>query len=408
MAIGQRAGESAELAKANYGGFVEMNGALQTATKAKAPTMPAFTPVHNGLLQRRCACENDAGECEGCSSRKLSLQRSTEESSARRGAEVPSIVHEALRSSGRPLDTKTRAFMELRFGHDFSRVRVHTDAKSAAAASSVNARAFTVGHDIVFGSGANDPHSRTGKALLAHELTHVIQQGNQDRLQTSLEVGPPDDAYERQADLVADRVLNSNGSAAGFDSHIPLHHHGVIQRAQIFRGNILDEGTCEHLACNSRFACTDPAGVLCPEGTRNAGTNRRPLFTCDTNCENNLSCSDSGDWMAIPNSRFARRKCGQDLVICANSRFTHAHVRDRSEIEAWEVSRGVQDSLGVPHGTFAGTIYSDENDPGFKTDRRCGNAPAGTRSEEGTPPEETFVPASPGIRRDNPSDQIPE
>ena len=389
-----------------------MNAPLQTQTQSPAKT--SFAPIGNShLLQRKCECGGSpgvAGECEECSSEKLSLRRSPKNSTVetRTSDSVPSIVHEALRSSGRPLDMQTRSFMELRFGHDFSRVRVHNDAKSEAAARSVNARAFTVGHDIVFGSRANDPHSSTGKALLAHELTHVIQQGNQDRLQTSLEIGPPDDAYERQADSIAERVLNSSGSAAGFDSHIALHHNGIIQRAQIFRGNILDEGTCEHLACNSRWACTDPAGVLCPQGTRNAGTNRRALFTCDNTCEDNMSCSDSGDWMAIPNSRFARRKCGQDLVICANSRFTHAHVRDRSEIEAWEVSRGVQDSLGVAHGTFAGTIYSDESDPAFLTDRRCGNAPAGTRSDAGTQPEETFVPATPQMRRDNPSDQIPE
>lgn len=87
--------------------------------------------------------------------------------------EAPPIVHEVLLSPGRPLDPATRAFFEPRFGHDFSEVRVHTDTKAAQSARLVSARAFTVGQDIVFGSGQYGPRRRE---LLAHELTHVIQQ----------------------------------------------------------------------------------------------------------------------------------------------------------------------------------------------------------------------------------------
>lgn len=90
--------------------------------------------------------------------------------------DVPPIVHEVLRSSGQPLDTQTRAFMEPRFGYDFSNVRVHTDEKAAKAAEAVNARAYTVGRDVVFGAGGYRPRTMAGKRLLAHELTHVIQQ----------------------------------------------------------------------------------------------------------------------------------------------------------------------------------------------------------------------------------------
>ena len=89
---------------------------------------------------------------------------------------VPPVVHDVLRSSGRPLDASTRAFMEPRFGHDFSGVRVHTDDKAAASASSVQARAYTVGSDIVFGAGHYSPGTTPGRHLLAHELTHVAQQ----------------------------------------------------------------------------------------------------------------------------------------------------------------------------------------------------------------------------------------
>ncbi|HLM55850.1 MAG TPA: DUF4157 domain-containing protein [Pyrinomonadaceae bacterium] len=91
-------------------------------------------------------------------------------------------MHEALNSSGQPLDAQTRSFMESRFGHDFSRVRVHTDARAAESARSVNALAYTVGHDVVFAEGSYAPQTGEGRRLLAHELTHVVQQrGGQDR-----------------------------------------------------------------------------------------------------------------------------------------------------------------------------------------------------------------------------------
>ena len=91
-------------------------------------------------------------------------------------AEVPESVHEVLRSPGQSLDTSTRSFMEARFGHDFSRVRVHTDARADESARGVNAVAYTVGQRIAFASGAYAPGTPVGRRLLAHELTHVLQQ----------------------------------------------------------------------------------------------------------------------------------------------------------------------------------------------------------------------------------------
>ena len=70
---------------------------------------------------------------------------------------APSIIHDVLRAPGQPLDATTRAFMEPRFGHDFSRVRVHSDAKAAESARAVNALAYTVGQDVVFGVGQYAP-----------------------------------------------------------------------------------------------------------------------------------------------------------------------------------------------------------------------------------------------------------
>ena len=92
-------------------------------------------------------------------------------------SEAPASVHAALRSPGEPLDAATRGYFEPRFGRDFSSVRVHTDAAAAQSARDVNAQAYTVGHTIAFDSGQFAPGSHEGRRLLAHELTHALQQG---------------------------------------------------------------------------------------------------------------------------------------------------------------------------------------------------------------------------------------
>jgi len=91
-------------------------------------------------------------------------------------AQAPPMVHATLRSSGRPLDPAARAFFEPRFGRDFGAVRVHDDTAAAASARSVDAVAYTVGHDIVFAQGRYAPDTPPGRQLLAHELAHVVQQ----------------------------------------------------------------------------------------------------------------------------------------------------------------------------------------------------------------------------------------
>ena len=91
--------------------------------------------------------------------------------------EAPGLVDQVLASPGRPLDESARAFMEPRFGHDFGDVRIHADDQAARSARSVDALAYTVDHHVVFGAGAYDAASESGRRLLAHELAHVVQQG---------------------------------------------------------------------------------------------------------------------------------------------------------------------------------------------------------------------------------------
>jgi hypothetical protein len=88
----------------------------------------------------------------------------------------PETVRSQL-GSGRTLDSGARSRMEAAFGHDFSGVRIHTDSRAASLSSNLNARAFTIGSDVAFGSGEYNPSTPAGDALLAHELAHVVQQG---------------------------------------------------------------------------------------------------------------------------------------------------------------------------------------------------------------------------------------
>jgi hypothetical protein len=99
--------------------------------------------------------------------------------------DVPSDLEpniQSLKGGGQPLPKSVRNFFEPRFEHDFSKIRVHNDAKSADIARSLNARAFTVGRDVLFGPGQYTPATLAGKRLLAHELTHVVQQQSSTHL----------------------------------------------------------------------------------------------------------------------------------------------------------------------------------------------------------------------------------
>jgi hypothetical protein len=131
--------------------------------------------------------------------------------------EERSPVHDVIGSGGSPLDLDTRTDMESRFGQDFSNVRVHTDSAANESAKSVNAQAYTVGSDIVFQSGNYDPGSDAGKHMLAHELTHVVQQrsGPVDGTDAGggVKVSDPSDRFEREASANADAIMSTPSPA---------------------------------------------------------------------------------------------------------------------------------------------------------------------------------------------------
>lgn len=145
----------------------------------------------------------------------------THPTSTQESSEVPASVHEALSSTGQPLNLPTRSFMEPRFGHDLSRVRVHTGAAAEKSARDVNAHAYTVGHNMVFGAGRFAPGTNEGRRLIAHELTHVVQQGGEgDLIQRApanypsndpiaAQTGPKPDSSEKksQPQLTPDNLI---------------------------------------------------------------------------------------------------------------------------------------------------------------------------------------------------------
>jgi hypothetical protein len=118
---------------------------------------------------------------------------------------APLLVQEALSSPGQPLDEGTRAFVEPRLGHDFSKVRVHVDELAAESAKAVNARAYTIGQEVVFDAGEYVPTTHEGRQLLAHELMHVIQQKSAPSNSGTSEprLSQPEDAAEQEAEANA-------------------------------------------------------------------------------------------------------------------------------------------------------------------------------------------------------------
>ena len=204
-----------------------MNARVLAQTKPSATSAP---PVRSNLLQRKCACGGTlgpTGECEECRRKRAArecwqrkvAQPSTLNPVKGRGpngalrpqhSEVPPIVHEVLRSPGQPLDAETRAFMEPRFGHDFSNVRVHADARAAESARTVNALAYTVGRDVVFGTSQYVPKSPIAQTLIAHELAHVLQQDSAPIGDLSL--APSNSAPEEVANRVASNVVGGRPS----------------------------------------------------------------------------------------------------------------------------------------------------------------------------------------------------
>lgn len=230
--------------------------ARSTATAASS-----FTPMRGGMLQRKCACggtTGPSGECEAC--RKKRLQRATDPhavSDAPAASAASPIVSEVLSSPGEPLDERTRAFMEPRFGHDFSHVRIHADEKAAASASAVNAHAYTTGREIVFGAGRYAPETSAGRSLLAHELAHVLQQEGSPQIHGQAFINDDGD-LEREADEATRRIDSGDGlGPVSSRAHKGLQRKVVVDKPKDLIPNPTGKGVSQTNAATAADYCAE-------------------------------------------------------------------------------------------------------------------------------------------------------
>lgn len=181
------------------------------------------------------------GECEECQQKSQSLQRKNQDvETSNKADSIPPIVQDVLNSPGKPLDQATRGFMEPRFGQDFSRVRVHTDPLASESARAVNAQAYTVGEDLVFAPGQYAPETESGNALLAHELTHVVQQSahGAGSMQNAKAISDPTDAAEEEANSAVNQVLSGDAVQVHQSPNAALHALSDLETGGIVAGSV--------------------------------------------------------------------------------------------------------------------------------------------------------------------------
>ncbi|UVT22333.1 MAG: DUF4157 domain-containing protein [Nitrospira sp.] len=159
---------------------------------------------------------------------------------------TPANVGQVLAGGGRPLDQSLQRDMEQRFGHDFSRVQVHTDAAAEQSARDLNAHAYTAGHNIVFGAGQYMPSMDAGRRLLAHELTHVVQQSNaspfaQHRLDSGVEHGRELAARNAESPTIGNLQisrLNAADTSSGLVQRSVVREHVSCQQNGLTNPNL--------------------------------------------------------------------------------------------------------------------------------------------------------------------------
>jgi len=225
------------------------------------------SPVTHGLLQRKCGCGNHTvagGECTECAKKKrllqrrlaigsgsdplereadriadqvvnapahspvggapLQIQRYAGQHASENAETAPASVESVLAREGDPLESGLRQDMERRFGHDFSRVRIHSGRDARQSARDISASAYTVGHNIVFDAGRFAPGTIDGRRLLAHELTHVVQQSMADRIVNQSESHPSRSSISPS--------VQKSGSSGGSVS-APVHASANILQRQV-------------------------------------------------------------------------------------------------------------------------------------------------------------------------------
>jgi outer membrane protein OmpA-like peptidoglycan-associated protein len=212
-------------------------------------TQPGLTVQRFSLaIQRKCAtCEEERKQQsmhDEDEEEKIVQAKPVEASAAPQVTSGLESRINNIRGGGQPLPESARAFFEPRFGHDFGQVRVHADTRASESARAVHAKAYTVGRDVVFGNGNYSPQTTAGRALLAHELTHVVQQGAGG---VTVQRAPADskdcakyDTNEVSKSRTEDGLLNNDVFIPGAMSLIDKKDDIVIADFGVDRGSVKD------------------------------------------------------------------------------------------------------------------------------------------------------------------------
>ncbi len=187
---------------------------------------------------------------------------------ARPVGDTATMVNTVLQSGGQPLDTETRAFMESRFGYDFGRVRVHTDHRAAETALAIHALAYTVGHNVVFGTGQYAPRTTEGRHLLAHELMHTLQQGPRGNAPRGMLMGRWDAAVSECSAQPKDKWIQKVVVEQAIPQTVTAY----------WSDGSTDSDTCSSGKGHCCVDATAPGGAACTEANSHIdGSNCTPI-----------------------------------------------------------------------------------------------------------------------------------
>ncbi len=296
--------------------------------------------VLSPTIQKKCSCVGSCTECKGeeeaekvamsimkMGSPALSKKASIDYKLSADGNEQ-GLISEIIsnKGSGQKLDNNTHSFMEQRLGYDFSHVRVHTDSYAARKSNELNAEAFTIGRNIFFNAGRYNPASTEGKRLLAHELTHVVQQNYQSYIQR-LGSNPGCSAAERTT--IHQAIFNARG---WLNKAIPKLEASPLS-AQVLSSLRRNFGATHGVAANAPL-------IVGRVRTAYHETSTNP-FSCATN---GTCTAHGGGGHSVPGSHVT--------TICRNVTFTPGR--------AWQYQAGVvlHESFHAAFSRFTPDFYS--------------------------------------------------
>jgi hypothetical protein len=313
------------------------NMAIQRAASGPLAHNPAAPAIIGGASMSGggCSC---GGTCEEC--KKKQVQRKGE--GGVHG--VPSAFEGALARSGAgmPLAPHTRGIMENRFGDRFDDVRVHADSSAAEAAHHVSAHAFTMGRDVYFGAGRYDPHSTGGQKLIAHELTHVLQQrrGAVTPGLKSLNATAHDDAFEREAELVESAFEKADHRAPSPQrSTIPSRVPATVRESHRVQRKCACGGTCSE--CSKKQPETQLGEVQKHPLQRKVDGFRKSSLTSTAEAE-------QAERLSAQNSIQRKCECGGSCPKCSGLDTPASQEAIKSPLQRKPEKSPIADESAVP------------------------------------------------------------